>query len=130
MTGRKFVVYIASPYTEGDVAMNVRFQHQTWDLLWRRGFVPVAPLWSHYQHLSIPMPYHEWLEYDAAIVRRSDAVLRLTATGPRYEQQESAGADKEVELAKSLGIPVLESVGSLVLWSRRACKLWPVGGSA
>jgi hypothetical protein len=121
---RRPVVYIASPYTQGDVAINVRFQHSAWDRLYTLGFTPIAPLWSHYQHLFEPRPYEHWIAYDHEIIRRCvDVMIRLPAAGPNgYRQAESSGADDEVELAKSLGIPVFDSIELLRAWQRDSWK--------
>jgi hypothetical protein len=109
-------VYIASPYSKGDQAQNVRFQLEVWDRLFTLGFVPIAPLWSHFQHLHQPRPYKDWTRYDNEIIVRCDACLRLDATSSEtcYIQRESSGADAEVELFKKLGKPVFHSVDELL----------------
>ena len=98
-------IYISSPYTKGDQAANVGVQiaalHRIMDL----GAAPIAPLIYHYAHITRPRSYEEWLAIDLELVRRSDAVLRLPG--------ESAGADREVELALQLGKPVFTSWDSL-----------------
>lgn len=119
------LVYVASPYSKGDPAINVRFQMQIFDELMRDGVVyPYVPLWSHFQHLMYPLPYDMWLEYDLeAIIPRCNAVLRLNAVmrdRPHqfYKQAESSGADKEVELAERLGIPVFYRIEDLYKWAK------------
>src|SRR5512138_2828292 len=95
----KPVVYIASPYTRGDVAINTRFQCHIFDQLLTDGrVIPIAPLWSHFQHLMFPRPYKDWIEYDQSLLHLYDACLRLTARNDvcAYEQAESTGADAEV----------------------------------
>lgn len=111
-------VYIASPYTQGDQATNTRFQMRIWDALFDVGVIPIAPLWSHFQHLHNPRPYREWVEYDNAIIERCDACLRLTATDETtgYNQHASAGADAEVRLFESLGKPVFTDFRGLMAW--------------
>ena len=118
VTNRRSIhVYIASPYTKGDTAINVRFQLRTWDQLFSLGFTPIAPLWSHFQHLHVPRPYTDWTSYDNEIIGRCDVCLRLDAIDDDYKQSESGGADKEVELFLSLGKPVFTSVEQLLSWS-------------
>lgn len=117
----KPLVYISSPYTKGDQALNARFQCKIWDLLARSGLVvPIAPLWSHFQHTVFPRPYEFWLEYDLDLIRSADfaACLRLDAECPGlgYVQRESSGADKEVALFKELDIPVFYSVPDLLAY--------------
>jgi hypothetical protein len=106
------VVYIASPYTIGDVALNVRRQLETADRLISLGYCPVAPLLTHFQHLSFPRPYEDWMRIDLEMIRRCDVLLRL--------EGESPGADREVAHAISNGIPVVRSVDELVCRFRPA----------
>lgn len=119
-------VYIASPYTKGDAAINVRFQMQTWDELFQLGFTPIAPLWTHFQHLHSPRPYKDWTAYDNAIISRCDVCLRLDAVDERvgYRQSESSGADAEIALFRSLGKPVFTCIDNLVEWAdSKACSV-------
>jgi len=111
-------VYIASPYTKGDAAINTRFQMRMWDALLDVGVVPIAPLWSHFQHLHNPRPYRDWVAYDNEIITRCDACLRMTATDEHtgYVQRESSGADAEVLLFEKLGKPVFHDFYDLLRW--------------
>lgn len=113
-------VYVASPYTKGDVGINTRFQCEVFDRLMNDGKVwPIVPLWSHFQHVLFPRPYQDWIDYDLALITRYDACLRLNAThAPTgYCQVESKGADGEVEAFKSMGKPVFYSVEDLYAWA-------------
>ena len=94
----KLRIYVAGPYTKGDVAINVRNAIEAGNTLVDVGFAPYIPHLTHFWHLVCPRPYEEWLDLDNQFLPCCDAVLRL--------EGESSGADKEVELAKSLGIPV------------------------
>ena len=98
-------VYVASPYTLGDVAVNVKKQIDAVDELMNKGFAPFAPLYSHFQHMVHPRPYQDWIKIDLEWVRVCDCVLRL--------EGESSGADGEVKLAKELNIPVYYSFDEL-----------------
>lgn len=91
-------VYIASPYTVGDVAVNVRKQIDAAEELMNLGFAPFAPLYSHFQHMVHPRPYEDWINLDLEWVTVCDCVLRLPG--------HSLGADGEVDLALDLGKPV------------------------
>lgn len=95
-------VYIAGPYTKGDVAQNVARAMDAWNALWRLGYAPFCPHWSHFQHLHAALPYEDWLEFDLVWLPQCKFLLRLPG--------ESSGADKEEEMAKSLGIPIFTSV--------------------
>ena len=99
-------VYIASPYTLGDVAVNVKLQIDTADTLMNFKLLPIVPLYSHFQHMVHPRPYQDWIDIDLELVKISDCVLRLGG--------ESKGADGEVKLAKELKIPVYYSLLELV----------------
>lgn len=95
-------VYIASPYTIGDVAQNVRLQIDTVNELMNNGFAPFAPLYSHFQHMIHPRVYTDWLNIDFEWVKVCDCLLRLDG--------ESSGADKEVKVAQDANIPVFYSI--------------------
>jgi hypothetical protein len=98
-------VYIASPYTLGDVAVNVRESLLMADKLVELGYAPYPPLYSHFWHFLSPKPYETWVELDNEWVLRCDVLLRLPG--------ESSGADAEVALAKEHGIPVFNSIKEL-----------------
>ena len=98
-------VYIASPYTLGDVAVNVKRQIDCADELMNIGFLPFAPLYSHFQHMIQPRPYEDWIQIDLEWVEVCDCVLRL--------EGESHGADGEMIYAKQLGKPVFKSIEKL-----------------
>ena len=98
-------VYIASPYTLGDVAVNVKRQIDAADELMNLGFAPLAPLYSHFQHIVHPRPYQDWINVGLEWVTVCDCVLRLDG--------ESSGADIEVILAEANNIPVFYSMSEL-----------------
>jgi hypothetical protein len=113
------VVYIASPYSKGDPAINTHFQCKMFHRLMDDGIVwPVAPLWSHFQHTVFPRPYKDWVDYDLALIQRYDACLRMDAiySETNYFATRSPGADGEVAEFKRLGKPVFYSVKDLYEW--------------
>jgi len=117
----KPIVYIASPYSGGDPCINTYCQCKLFDELLTEGIVlPVAPLWSHFQHNMFPRPYEDWIVYDRAMLRLYDACLRVDAELSRinYLQKDSKGADEEVEYFKSLNKPVFYSKEDLYLWAK------------
>jgi len=117
---RKPVVYIASPYTKGDVAINAHFQCNVFDRLLTDGHVlPVAPLWSHFQHVLFPRPYKDWIAYDQEMLRLYDCCLRLDSQLDRlnYRQCESSGADAEVAAFNRMGRPVFQKIEALYSWT-------------
>ena len=99
-------IYIASPYTIGDVAVNVRRQMDAADKLMDAGLVPFVPLYSHFQHMVHPRPYDEWLAIDLEWLKVCDAILRLPG--------ESKGADREVLMAEQRMKPVFHDTDELI----------------
>jgi hypothetical protein len=95
-------VYVASPYTKGDVAVNVRINIEAADELARAGLIPFVPLLYHFWHRIIPHQYDFWTSLDLGWLERCDAIVRLPG--------ESSGADAEVKRAVELGLPVYFSV--------------------
>lgn len=91
-------IYIASAYTKGDAALNVRANLLAANAIAAKGFVPFAPLLYHFWHLITPQPYEFWTKLDFAWIDRCDALIRLPG--------ESSGADAEVLYARKLKLPV------------------------
>ena len=56
MVMRKIRVYIASPYTKGDMAINVRTSFEMASVIRNYGMMPIAPLRSHFEHMMFPKP--------------------------------------------------------------------------
>ena len=98
-------IYIASPYIIGDKTVNVNRQLGAANELMDLNYVPYVPLLRHFQNLAYPRPEADWLRLDKEWVKVCHAVLRLPG--------ESKGADAEVELAHSCGIPVFYSIEEL-----------------
>lgn len=124
MIAKKPYVYIASPYTKGDPAINTHFQCAMFEKMLNDGIVwPIAPLMSHFQHLIFPRPYKDWIDYDLAMLPLYDACIRLDATCERigYSESKSSGADGEVAFFKSVGKPVFYKFCDLYNWVREGC---------
>ena len=101
----KTKVYIASPYRIGDKLDNVRRQIDAAEELLKLGFAPHVPLLNHFWNEIYPHDDETWLNLDLEILPMFDCVLRL--------EGESYGADKEVQRANKLGIPVFYSIKEL-----------------
>lgn len=99
-------VYIAGPYTNGDVALNVRTAIEAADRVLKAGHVPFVPHLFHFWHLLCPGPYEQWTAMDLAWLDHCDALVRLPGG--------SSGADAEVSRARELGIPVYFGVEALL----------------
>lgn len=104
-------VYVAGPYSCGSVTENVGKAIDVGHRLLNAGYAPLVPHLTHFMDLVFTRCYEEWMEMDLAWVAAANAVLRLPGR--------SEGADREVALALSLGIPVFYSVAEL-------CAGWPV----
>ena len=105
--------YIASPYTNGDRAINVRFQMEVTDRLIDLGFYPFTPLYSHFQHMFNPRKVEDWLKLDLVWLDQCDCIIRFKTT---YNGMvlDSPGADIEETEARRIGIPVFYSIEEMV----------------
>src|SRR3972149_7672907 len=97
-SGTRYKVYIAGPYSQGDVITNIRTALSAAHLALDAGFIPFIPHLSAFWHLCYEQEKDMWLDYGKEWLQACDVVWRLT--GP------SEGADAEVALARELGIPV------------------------
>lgn len=98
-------IYIAAPYTNGDVAQNVRKVMEVANKLMDMGHIPFIPHLTHFQHLYFPRPYEDWIKLDNEFLPFCEAVIRL--------EGESKGADAEVKLAKNLGIKIYYNISEI-----------------
>ena len=104
----RVAVYIASPYTLGDVGANVAVSFRVADILLELGFLPYPPLWTHFWHILSPKSYDEWMEMDKEWILRCDVIFRVIG--------ESRGADQEVKFAYENGMPVFFAFEDLCKW--------------
>lgn len=96
------LVYVAGPYTHGDVGVNVRAAVLAGLQIQQAGHVAFVPHYFHFAHLLVPHSYETWMTVDLRMLGRCDWFLRL----PGY----SPGADREQERARTLGLPLYFSV--------------------
>jgi hypothetical protein len=100
-------VYVAGPLSTGDPVLNTKIAIEAGDRLLGAGWAPFVPHLSWYwESLHTPHNYETWMELDLPWVSVADAVLRLPGTSP--------GADREVALALSLGIPVYYDIEEML----------------
>jgi len=100
------LIYIAGPYTKGDVAANVKAAIDAADQIIELGHTPYIPHLTHFWHLVSPHPYEFWLAYDMVWLDKCDALLRLPG--------ESSGADKEMEHATDvMQIPIYHFISEV-----------------
>jgi len=105
-------IYIASPYTKGDVAVNVRESmwafHRILDLnssFKNLSLVPHCPLLYHFLHIIKPRAYSEWLNLDLSWVKTCNVLVRLPG--------ESKGADEEERYAEKNHILTVKGMTEL-----------------
>jgi Domain of unknown function (DUF4406) len=100
---RKMRIYVAGPYTQGDVAQNVRAAIFDADFIESHlGHSVYIPHLTHFWHMLMPHEHEFWMKHDLEWLELCDAVLRLPG--------ESAGADREVEFARERGMKIYHSV--------------------
>lgn len=99
-------VYVAGPYTKGDVVMNVRKAIDVAEELIRHRFVPYIPHLTHFWHFIHHHDPDFWYEYDFHWLDFCDCLLRIPG--------ESKGSDREMQRMISQGKPVFLDIESLV----------------
>jgi len=95
---RRERVYIAGPYTHGDVAVNVREAVLAGLEVHRAGHIPFIPHLYHFAHYLCPQEYAVWCALDVKWLQACTCLLRLPGVSP--------GSDREVDMAKVLGMPI------------------------
>ena len=98
-------IYIAGPYTKGDVAANVRTAILKAEELYQLGHDPFIPHLTHFWHLLCPGPWAKWMHIDSVWLKQCEALYRLPG--------ESIGADMEIAEALRMGIPVHYNIDEL-----------------
>lgn len=116
----KPLVYVSGPLTTGEQWKNCSVASEIGLRIYRMGGIPVVPhLWSLTEVQGLAsgynMGYEDWMEIDLETLSRCHAVFRFGG--------ESAGADREVEHAKRIGIPIfsgtMHSRHDIVDWIKR-----------
>jgi len=103
----KPLVYVAGPIT-GDPWGCVRQATEIAAILDFLNCHAYLPQLSILHEIVAPEPYEHWIEHGLAMVERCDGVWRIPG--------ESPGADREVEHAHQLGIPVFFTGGDVMVW--------------
>jgi len=99
-------VYISSPYTSGGTIYNIRLAIDAADTLLVAGFAPFVPHLNFAWDLVYMHSYDTWLNWCLEWVASCDCLLRIHGLSP--------GADAEVALAETLGIPVYYTICDLL----------------
>ncbi len=98
-------VYIAGPYSGGNVEDNVRAAVNAAHAVMDLGVTPFVPHLCHYLHLVKERSYEDWMSYDFVWLDRSDALLRLPGISP--------GAERELKRMQALSRPVFYNLSTL-----------------
>jgi hypothetical protein len=108
--GKIKTIYVAGPYSKGDIEKNVReafrYGHEMFDL----GLMPFVPHSCHAMHQFRNRGYEEWMAWDFVWLEKCDALFRIPG--------ESPGADREVARATELRIPVFFTLQDLKRYLR------------
>ena len=96
------LIYVAGPYTDGDVALNVRKAIDAAESLAGLGYVPVIPHLSHFWHMIHAHDYEFWVDYGKKLLGICNALFLL----PGY----SLGAENEIALAMERFLPIYLSI--------------------
>jgi len=95
-------VYIAGPYTQGDVAENIRQVIYAAEQVREAGHVPFVPHLYHLWHLISPQPPEYWRKLDIDWLVICHAFIKLDG--------DSKGADLEEDLCSEINIPIYYTV--------------------
>jgi hypothetical protein len=105
---RKLRVYIAGPFSKGDVLLNVASAIDAGERVLALGHTPFIPHMNLVWNLRYEHHASVWYAWDNEWLKVCDAILRLPG--------ESPGADNEVKLALTLHIPVFFSMKTFESW--------------
>ena len=106
------VVYVAGPFRGPNawvIEENIRRAERLALDVWRLGYACICPH-TNTRFFQGAAPDDVWLNGDLELLKRCDAVV-LTEDWGR-----SSGARAEVDVARSLGIPVFNTIEELALW--------------
>lgn len=98
-------VYIAGPYTKGDVAYNVKRVIDVADEIANLGHTPFVPHLFHFWHLIHHHPKEFWMRMDLIWLIHCDILFLLDG--------ESEGVERECTVAQSLGIEIITTIEAL-----------------
>jgi len=102
----KTAVFVSGPYTQGNVKENIKKSIVVADKLIEAGFLPLVPHLWYYIEKHNKRDYDTWFNLASALLDRADCLLRMPGESPR--------ADREVEKAVELGMPIFNSIEDLL----------------
>lgn len=78
--------------------------------LYQTGLViPFSPHTTVIWDMIVPADYEQWMEYDFDVIHHMNALYRISGVSP--------GADREIEHALNLHIPVFYEKDELLAWA-------------
>ena len=95
----KKMIYLAGPISKPNPMHNVHSAVPIASQLMRIGLTPLVPHLSVLHDMIDPVDYEDWLSYDFRVIANCGLLVRIPG--------ESAGADREVDEANRIGVPVL-----------------------
>ena len=98
-------IFISGPYSQGDVAQNVKKAMDLAGQLIDMGHSPFCPHLFHFLHINSPKEYSTWLNTDIEFLSVCDAMIRI--------QGDSKGADVEEAFAKDNNIPIYHNISEI-----------------
>jgi len=105
-------IYVAGPLTKGPRPENIHNALKAGERIRNRGHIPFVPHLYELWDIVSPQDYEFWMEMDFKWLEKCDALVRLPG--------ESSGADREVQRAYELNIPVfygMEDLTSSKIWA-------------
>lgn len=107
-------IYVSGPISLGCQFKNFQQFCEAFYALVEAGFAPFNPGLTLILPGNTSISHADWLAIDLPWVAVADAILRLPG--------ESKGADEECGYARTIGIPVFDSIEELnkYLWNRNA----------
>jgi Domain of unknown function (DUF4406) len=99
------LIFIAGPYTSGNLDTNVQKAINAAEQLAQNDFVPYVPHLSRYWHDEYNHPKEFWMKVHQEYIFRCDAMLMLPGN--------SVGTIEEKKYAEKLNKPVFHSITSL-----------------
>jgi len=114
-------VYIASPYTNGWHADNVKRQLDAMKILMDNGFVPFAPLLTHFCEIHHGSESLDWFGWELEWLKLCDVLVRIRPDDKDGNEIPSPGSDIEVETAYQNAVTVynLKNLDELEEWAQK-----------
>ncbi len=105
----KPLVYVAGPISSNPMHGTYNAITTSEKLRDYAGVTPFIPHLTVVWDMISPHVYEYWMTYDAEIIQHCDGLFRMEGHSP--------GADREVQQANSLEIPVFTDIRKLKVWA-------------